>query len=290
MLREDLKSICPFSSCSLLFPRMATTSTDFSRTHIVRDALRFRGEHAHWVDHEEKLDGVLFFHSSSLRDIMQGQARPEKYVFVPNDVTVIPTYVELRRPFYEAIPEQWRGNAERVAQWSASQGVARESSRPCTASDACCADCRFCDWTYRPCFAKFLGVPRKISSYGGKYSREKFIEEPAYELWELQNVELFRILFHVCKNAAHGLLQQLRPVDGSGARGNGQEALNFLRNKCEGRLEARVRSLLAEMQSCTLQLGEDPDVYFARLYRTRLQMRHVGCTVDNYQRRVNALS
>ena len=61
-------------------------------------------------------------------------------------------------------------------------------------------------------------------------------------------------------------MQQLRLVDGSGARSNGQETFNILRNRY-GRSEARVRSLLAEMQSCTFQPGEDPDVYFARLYR-----------------------
>ena len=101
------------SSCSLLFPKMAGKSTEFSRTRILRDAPRFSGEQAHWVDYKEKLDDVLFFHSSSLRDIMQGQARLEKYVLIPNGVTVIPTYVELRRPIYEAqpIPEQWRGDA-----------------------------------------------------------------------------------------------------------------------------------------------------------------------------------
>ena len=66
---------------------MAGKLTDFSRTHILRDALKFSGEQAHWVDYKEKL--------------LQGQARPEKYVLVPNDVTVIPTYVELRRPTYE---------------------------------------------------------------------------------------------------------------------------------------------------------------------------------------------
>jgi len=109
---------------------MAGKSTEFSRTHILRDAPRFSGEQAHWVDYKEKLDDVLFFHSSSLRDILQEQARPEKYVLVPNDVTVIPTYVELRRPIYEAQPisEQWRGNAEREAQWSASQDVARAAA------------------------------------------------------------------------------------------------------------------------------------------------------------------
>ena len=58
----------------------------------------------------------------------------------------------------------------------------------------------------------------------------------------------------------------------------------------EGRLEARVRSLLAEMQCCTLQSGEDPDVYFARLYRLRLQLQQVGCKVDDYQLKANALS
>ena len=86
--------------------------------HILRDSPRFSGEQARWVDYKEKLDDVLFFHRSSLRGILQAQARPEMYVLVPNDVTVIPTYVELRRPIYEAqpIPEQWRGNAEREAQ------------------------------------------------------------------------------------------------------------------------------------------------------------------------------
>ena len=96
-------------------------------------------------------------------------------------------------------------------------------------------------------------------------------------------------LYHTRKNVARGLLQQLRPVDGSGARGNGQEAFNFLRNRYEGRPEARVRSLLTEMQSCALQPGEDPDVYFARLYRLRLQLQQVGCTVDDYQLEANAL-
>ena len=44
------------------------------------------------------------------------------------------------------------------------------------------------------------------------------------------------------------------------------------------------------MQSCTLQPGEDPDVYFARLYRLRLQLQQVGCTSDGYQLKANALS
>ena len=109
---------------------MAGKSTEFGRTHILRDAPRFTGEQAHWVDYKEKLDDVLLFHSGSLRDILQGQARPEKYPLVRNNVTVIPTYVELRRPIYEAqpIPEQWRRNAERGAQWSASQDVARAAA------------------------------------------------------------------------------------------------------------------------------------------------------------------
>ncbi|CAN0303407.1 unnamed protein product, partial [Scytosiphon promiscuus] len=71
---------------------------------------------------------------------------------------------------------------------------------------------------------------------------------------------------------------------------NGQEAFKILRNRYEGRSEARVRSLLAEMQSCTLQPSEDPDVYFARLYSLRLQLQQVGCTVDDYQLKANALS
>ena len=44
------------------------------------------------------------------------------------------------------------------------------------------------------------------------------------------------------------------------------------------------------MQSCTLQPGEDPDVYFARLYLLRLQLQQVGCIVDDHQLKANALS
>ena len=86
------------------------------------------------------------------------------------------------------------------------------------------------------------------------------------------------------------MLQQLRPVDGSGADVNGQEAFNFLRNGYEGRSGARVRGLLAEMQCCTLQPGEDPYVNLGRLYRLRLQLLQVGCIVDGYQLEVNALN
>ena len=60
VLREDLKSICPLSSCSLLFPKIAGKSTEFSRTRILRYAPRFTGEQAHWVDYKGKLDDVLF--------------------------------------------------------------------------------------------------------------------------------------------------------------------------------------------------------------------------------------
>ena len=105
-----------------------------------------------------------------------------------------------------------------------------------------------------------------------------FWKNPACEPWDRENDELYRISYQSC-NVAHNWLQQLHPVDGSGARGNGQEAFNFLRNRYEGRSEARVRSLLVEMQSYTLQPGEDPDVCFAKLYRLRL-----------YQLRANALS
>ena len=44
------------------------------------------------------------------------------------------------------------------------------------------------------------------------------------------------------------------------------------------------------MQSCTLQPGEDPDLCFPRLYRLRLQLQQVGCIVDDYQLKANALS
>ena len=46
-----LKSICPLSSCSLLFYAMAGKSTEFNRIHILRDAHIFSSEEAHWVDY-----------------------------------------------------------------------------------------------------------------------------------------------------------------------------------------------------------------------------------------------
>ena len=116
------------------------------------------------------------------------------------------------------------------------------------------------------------------------------MRNPPCVLWDREKDELFHILCHTCTNVAHSLLQELRPVDGSVARGNGKEAFNFLRNRYEGRPEARVSTLLAEMQSCPLQPGEDPDVYFARFYRLRQQLHLVGCTVDDYQLKANALS
>ena len=229
VLREDLKSICLLSSCSLLFPKMAGKSTEFSRTHILRDAPRFTGEQAHWVDYKEKLDDVLFFHSSSLRDILQGQARPEKYVLVPNDVTVIPTYVELRRPIYEAqpIPEQWRGNAEREAQWSAGQDVARAAAELAGPGTPAAPVIGQTDVT----LSNSLGFQGRFQVIAGSTAGTSFFKNPACELWDRENDGLFRILYCTCKNGAHILLQQLRPVDGNGARGNGQEAFNFLPNR-----------------------------------------------------------
>ena len=57
-------------------------------------------------------------------------------------------------------------------------GCRTSSSRTRGASNACCTDRRFCNRTHRPYFAKFPGVPGKISSYSGKYSKNKFPEEP----------------------------------------------------------------------------------------------------------------
>ena len=91
------------------------------------------------------------------------------------------------------------------------------------------------------------------------------MKNPACEVWDRENDDLFRILYHARKNVAQSFFQQLSPVDGSEARGNGQEAFRFLRYRYEGRSESRVCSLLAEMLSCTLQPVKDPDVYFARL-------------------------
>ena len=155
---------------------MAGKSTEFGRTHILRDAPRF-SEQAHLVDYKEKLDGVLFFHSSSLRDILQGQARPEKYVLVSNGVPVFPTYV--RAPTTDsrgtAHPRAMERERRERSPMERKSGCRTSSSM---ASDACCTDRRFCDRTHGPYCAKFLAVPRNISSYSGNYSRNKFLEEP----------------------------------------------------------------------------------------------------------------
>ena len=245
-LREDLKSSCP----PLLVLFYLQKWLENRRTlveHIVRDAPRFNGERAHWVDYKEKLDDVLFSHRSSLRDILQGQTRPDKYVLIPNDVTVVPTYVELRRSIYETqpIPEQWRGNAEREAHWSTGQDVARaaaELAGPVTpAAPIAGSVIGHTDLT----LPNSLGLHGRFQVIAGSTAGTSFLKKPACELWDRENDELFRILYHTCKNVAYSLLKQLRPVDGSEARGNGQEAFNFLRNRYEGRSEAWVRSLLA---------------------------------------------
>ena len=58
VLRKDLKSIGLLSSCSLLFSQIPGKSTEFSRTYILRDALRLTGEQAHWVYYKQNLDYV----------------------------------------------------------------------------------------------------------------------------------------------------------------------------------------------------------------------------------------
>ena len=178
-------------------------------------------------------------------------------MLIPNGVTVVSTYVAFPRPTCEAkpIPEQWRGNAEKEAQWVAAQDIARaaaELAGPVT-STAPTADSVIGHADLS--LPNSLGFQGRFQAVAGNTPGISVFKNPACELWDRQNDELFRIIYHTCKNVAHSLLQQLRPVDGSGDRGNGQEAFNILRNRYEGRSEARVRSLLAEMQSCTLQPG-----------------------------------
>ena len=166
---------------------MAGKSTEISRAHILRDTPRCSGEQAHWVDDKEKLNDVLFFQSSSLRDILQ--ASPEKYALVPNDVTVIPTYVELRRPIYKAqpIPEQWRGNAPRETQWSASQDVARAAAElvgPVTrAAPIAGSMIGRTDLT----LPNSLGFLRRFQVIAGSTARTSLLKNPACELWDREN-------------------------------------------------------------------------------------------------------
>ena len=190
---------------------MAGKSTDFSRTHILRDAPKFSGEQAHWVDYKEKLDDVLFFHSSSLRDILQGQARPEKYLLVPNDITVIPTFVELRRPIYDAKPisEQWGGNAERGTQWSASQDFQRAAAQLSGSVPPAAPIAGSVIGHTDLALPNSFGFQGRFQVIAGSTAGTSFLKNPACELWDRENDELFRILYHTCKNVAHNFLQQL---------------------------------------------------------------------------------
>ena len=133
-----------------------------------------------------------------------------------------------------------------------------------------------------------MGFQGRFQLVPGSLAGTSFLS-PACELWDRENDGLFRILYHTCKNVAHGLLQQRRPVDGGGARGNGQEAFDFLRNRYEGRSEARVRNLLAEMAELHPAAWRGSRRLF-RKYRLRLQIHQVGCTVDDYQLKAHALS
>ena len=103
--------------------------------------------------------------------------------------------------------------------------------------------------------ANSLGFRGRFQVIAGSTAGTSFLKNPACELWDRESDKLFRILYYTCKNVAHSLLQQVCPVDGSGGRGNGQEAFNFQRNRYEGRSEARVRSLLAERRAAPSSLA-----------------------------------
>lgn len=45
--------------------------------------------------------------------------------------------------------------------------------------------------------------------------------------------------------------------------------------------------MLAEMNNCTLQEREGPDIYFARLYTRKSQLRQVGCAAGGYHLKAN---
>ena len=79
-------------------------------------------------------------------------------------------------------------------------------------------------------FPNSLELQGRCHVEAGSTAGMNFLKNPACELWDRRNYELFRMICHISKNVARSLLHQLRPVDGNGARGNSQEAFNFLRN------------------------------------------------------------
>ena len=89
-------------------------------------------------------------------------------MLIPNGVTVVSTYVAFPRPTCEAkpIPEQWRGNAEKEAQWVAAQDIARaaaELAGPVTPTAPTAGSVI----GHAPVLTQFLGVRRKISGRRG---------------------------------------------------------------------------------------------------------------------------
>ena len=126
---------------------------------------------------EGKLDDVLLFYSGSLRDILQREALPEKHLLVPNNVKVMPTHLEPRRPINETqpVPGQWRRNADGKVQCGAPEDVARTAAEfigPVTAAAGSVVG--HTDHS----LPKYLGVQRKTSSQCGKCSSSKFLKGP----------------------------------------------------------------------------------------------------------------
>lgn len=77
--------------------------------------------------------------------------------------------------------------------------------------------------------ANYMRLQGRFQVVVGSTAGMEFLNNPACKLWDRSNDGLFRVLNHTCKTVAHSLVQQLRPTDGNGARGNSQEAFNFLR-------------------------------------------------------------
>ena len=123
-----------------------------------------------------------------------------------------------------------------------------------------------------------LGFQGRIYVMGGSTAGKRVLKNPAFELWDRENDRSYiicaRMLHRFCCNnfvrsTALELTATVRGLLTSYATGTTVDL-------------RRALTLLTEVQNIILQPGEDPDFYFARLYRLRLQLQQIGCTADEH--------
>lgn len=176
-------------------------------------------------------------------------------------------------------PVEWVGDADMEAKWAVSQDIARDLAELATTrlTHRARAPGAIISNVVVPEYHSF-GYQVKFNVVAGRTVGRKFPENPACAKLNRHIDKLIHILYHTCKNVSQ------HPLDGGSVLGDGQEAyaLRVLRDRYGGLSEARVRSLIADIQSCTLQEDEGPDVFFLGLYSPNGRCKVFGCITKSY--------